>query len=238
MSDGTDYKDIVIVALIWGVTNPILRLRTHEEDDEEGDEIDSNNEVPKGEEASLLSPKNNSADHLGNDEATASVDEENNSNNISLHTLIRKSSFDTNLSEPIASQHKSYVKDSIIQLASKVCAQFITRAITKFLQLTPRGIFESFLRGMKSELMKFRNPDVALPFLINQSSAFFYYRLIATSDIKNTSYCSALSIAIEGVVSHYLGERMSHPWRGFGGSFIVLVGVAICLRSSEIGTTS
>jgi len=266
MSGGIDYTDIVIVACLWGFTNPFLRKGTYEleaqlkEVQGKGNVIVHNDYDDNLQKASMDETphylQKNSFTDVGNDnviynhesttsESTAhysTFEDETNPNKYALHTSPQKTSTAVDPNKATGSvapelfQHEktSYVKGTIIQLASKICTPSITKGITKILHLTPKGILQAFFSGIKNELMKFTYPAIAIPFIINQTSAFFYYKLVATSNLTNVSYCGGLAMSIEGVVSYLLGERMSNPWRGFGGAFIVLLGVGICIQSNEL----
>ncbi len=109
-----------------------------------------------------------------------------------------------------------------------------TKFLTILARFHPKYLLQGFLSSLIYELSKFTKPKIAIPFFFNQCSAFFYYRLIATSALTNVPYCQATGMAIEGVVSYLLGERMINPVRGFGGAIIVTTGVCICILSEDI----
>ena len=137
----------------------------------------------------------------------------------------------------------SYTKGILLQCLSKYCYCCCrlfsnnnepNKILVTIANFHPKHLLKQFLSSMIYELSKFTKPKIAIPFLFNQCSAIFYYKLIATSALTNVAYCQAMSMAIEGIVSYLLGERMSHPMRGFGGAAIVTLGVGICLLSDEI----
>ncbi len=131
----------------------------------------------------------------------------------------------------------SYIKGISLQFLSKYCccsSDDPNILLSKIANFHPKYLMKQFLASIVFELSKFTKPKIAIPFLFNQCSAIFYYKLIATSALTNVAYCQAMSMAIEGIVSYLLGERMSHPVRGFGGALIVTLGVGICLMSDEI----
>mmetsp|Transcript_9285 Transcript_9285/g.11730 ORF Transcript_9285/g.11730 Transcript_9285/m.11730 type:complete len:349 (+) Transcript_9285:116-1162(+) len=92
----------------------------------------------------------------------------------------------------------------------------------------------AFFTGIFKTLMAFRRPSVLIPFLLNQSSAYQYYKLLALSGITNIAYCNALAMVFSAFTSYLLGERMSNPCRGFVGAVLVMLGVSICIRSKNI----
>ncbi len=152
---------------------------------------------------------------------------------LSSHSIPSKSSNQYSLYQEQAHIPTSYTKGILLQNLSR-CCHCPNEALVTLSKFHPKALLKAFLSSLIYELTKFTKPKIAIPFMFNQSSAFFYYRLIATSDLTCVSYCHALSIAVEGVVSYMLGERMTNPWRGFGGAFIVMLGVGICLMSKEI----
>ena len=92
----------------------------------------------------------------------------------------------------------------------------------------------SYLSGIIRTLRMFKNIDVAIPFLFNQTSAIFYYRLVATSDLTSAAYCNALSMVVSAIIGHFLGERFNNPRRAIIGSIFVVFGVALCMASTNI----
>jgi hypothetical protein len=253
-SGGTDYVDIFIVAVLWGCTNPFLRKGTVEEDEKLRKEQELMKEQCQNNKVSLengsmghnenlpLSPKMESSYSY---QATFMDDNSNEPKVLSpssFHTVDynlydENQRMSSSAQSPNQSQGKqpptSFIKGACLQFLSKSCNCSNDQLI--FLsKLHPKSIINSFLTSIIYELKKFSKPKIAIPFIFNQFSAIFYFRLIATSDLTNVAYCQAMSMAIEGIVSYLLGERMSDPLRGFSGAAIVTLGVGVCLLSKNM----
>lgn len=244
VSSGTDYIDIVIVGVLWGCTNPFLRKGAVEEDEkvrmqeqiesadkqqqneakEESKPLSSKYEASYSYQSTLMSDSSSNHKPLSPDYAAYKLYDDNKEILPTVQILN---------SSPTKNSPTSFGKGIILQSLDK-CCHHTKELLNKLKKVDPKALFKSFLQSIVYELKKFTNPKIAIPFILNQSSAIFYFRLIATSDLTNVAYCSSLSMAIEGVVSYFLGERMSNPVRGFCGALIVTLGVSICLLSKEI----
>lgn len=92
----------------------------------------------------------------------------------------------------------------------------------------------SFFKGITRTLMQFRRPGVFLPYLLNQSGSFIYYKLAATSDMTTAvPACNALAMVFSSLTSYLLGERLDKPARAFVGAVLVSVGVILCMITAE-----
>ena len=93
--------------------------------------------------------------------------------------------------------------------------------------------------GLKSfilnKLVLLVNIKVWLPYLLNQCGSLLYYKTLASSNLTlSVPICNALSLVFSCITSALLGERMNKPKRAIFGVILVLLGVGVCMYSSEI----
>jgi len=93
--------------------------------------------------------------------------------------------------------------------------------------------------GLKSfilnKLVLLVNIKVWLPYLLNQCGSLLYYKTLASSNLTlSVPICNALSLVFSCITSALLGERMNKPRRAIFGVILVLLGVGVCMYSSEI----
>jgi hypothetical protein len=91
-----------------------------------------------------------------------------------------------------------------------------------------------FMTGIIKYLLMFKTPQVAIPYLMNNTCAYLYYKLLATSNLTSVAYCNALSMVISALTGHFLGERLSKPFKALLGAFMVTIGVVICMMADDI----
>jgi len=242
-SSGTDYLDICLVAILWGITNPYIRKGTVEEDEKKILLEQQQQQYQESHQNEGLSPDamesahSYQVMHMDGDNRLQQKHDDISSSSSSPHQTQYKI-FDESQQKIIQSQgqelHSFSIDTPNQSQPTSYTKGVILKLLSKLLSFNPRALSKSFLKSIAYELSKFTNPNIAIPFFFNQCSAIFYFRLIATSDLTNVAYCSSLSMAIEGIVSYFLGERMNNPIRGFCGALIVMIGVSICLLSKNI----
>mmetsp|Transcript_20550 Transcript_20550/g.29814 ORF Transcript_20550/g.29814 Transcript_20550/m.29814 type:complete len:170 (-) Transcript_20550:514-1023(-) len=89
-------------------------------------------------------------------------------------------------------------------------------------------------KSILNSLSRLRRVGVWLPYLLNQGGSLLYYRLLAESDLTlSVPISNALALLFSALTSFFLGERLDKPYRAALGAAFVLVGVGICLLSSE-----
>uniref|UniRef100_A0A7S2HGD9 EamA domain-containing protein n=1 Tax=Helicotheca tamesis TaxID=374047 RepID=A0A7S2HGD9_9STRA len=85
-----------------------------------------------------------------------------------------------------------------------------------------------------NSLLRLTRVGVFLPYLLNQCGSLLYYHLLANSDLTlSVPISNALALLFSALTSFFLGERLDKPLRATLGATFVLVGVGICLLSSE-----
>ena len=278
VSNGTDYVDVFIVAILWGCTNPFLRKGAVEEDEkarilaqqllqqqeqqqkehQQFVSVDENcnGAIRVNENYDLLEKQESGTKHMIVNkkestltyQSTSTIDEYSEENKIEKEASMlfaestdyeyelyqeHVSPYNTTSEQNGKTPPTSFIKGICLKLCSNYC-NCPNKPLLMLSKFNPKFIFHSFISSIIKELKKFTKPKIAIPFLLNQCSAVFYYRIIATSDLTNVAYCQAMSMAIEGVIGYWLGERMSDPVRGFCGAAIVTLGVGICLLSKDI----
>mmetsp|Transcript_34431 Transcript_34431/g.63293 ORF Transcript_34431/g.63293 Transcript_34431/m.63293 type:complete len:160 (-) Transcript_34431:327-806(-) len=95
--------------------------------------------------------------------------------------------------------------------------------------------------GVKSFVSKkiflLANIKVWLPYVINQLGSVLYYKTLASSNLTlSVPICNATAMVFSSITSAILGERVNQPGRAALGVALVLLGVAVCMYSSEEGT--
>ena len=77
----------------------------------------------------------------------------------------------------------------------------------------------------------FFEPNLFLPFLINQSGSMFYYFLVSAQPISIVSpICNSLSFIFTAITSYcYFGEDLQSPFLLILGILLVLLGSYICI---------
>lgn len=93
-----------------------------------------------------------------------------------------------------------------------------------------RGV-KSFVSGKLALLV---NIKVWLPYLINQMGSLLYYKTLASSNLTlSVPICNATAMVFSSITSAILGERVNQPGRAALGVILVLLGVAVCMYSSD-----
>ena len=91
-----------------------------------------------------------------------------------------------------------------------------------------------FIPESMHSLLKYTKMSVLVPYIINQSGSIVYYYTLATCNLSiAVPCCNALSLAFASITSYLLGERVDRPVRAILGSFLVTIGVAICIMQSS-----
>ena len=89
------------------------------------------------------------------------------------------------------------------------------------------SVLESFLKS-------FRNVQVWLPYVLNQSGSLVFYVLLAKSDISlAVPICNATALLFSFGTSSFLGEPIRNPSRTALGASLILIGVTVCVSSQE-----
>ncbi|KAL3822897.1 hypothetical protein ACHAXA_010680 [Cyclostephanos tholiformis] len=85
-----------------------------------------------------------------------------------------------------------------------------------------------------TKLSLLTNVKVWLPYLINQLGSLLYYKALASSHLTlSVPICNATAMVFSSITSAILGERVNQPGRAAIGVILVLLGVAVCMYSSE-----
>lgn len=75
---------------------------------------------------------------------------------------------------------------------------------------------------------------VWLPYSINQLGSLLYYKSLASSNLTlSVPICNATAMVFSSITSILLGERVNQPGKAMLGVSFVLLGVGICMYSSE-----
>ena len=92
----------------------------------------------------------------------------------------------------------------------------------------------SVLSSIRKKLVLLANVKVWLPYLINQMGSLLYYKTLASSNLTlSVPICNATAMVFSSMTSAILGERVNQPIRAAMGVILVLLGVGICMYSSE-----
>ena len=93
------------------------------------------------------------------------------------------------------------------------------------------AVRSSIVRDKLAVLVNFR---VWLPYAINQLGSLLYYKTLGDSAMTmSVPVCNATSVAFSSLTSVLLGERVDQPGRAALGVTLVMLGVGICMYSSE-----
>ena len=84
-----------------------------------------------------------------------------------------------------------------------------------------------------SSLSKFQNIHVWLPYAVNQLGSLLYYFALSESDLSlAVPICNGLALVFSIITSFFIvNEEIEKPRNAVFGSFLILVGVAVCLDS-------
>jgi Putative transmembrane family 234 len=83
-----------------------------------------------------------------------------------------------------------------------------------------------------SLLRSFLRFQVWLPYALNQSGSIVFYILLAKSDLSMAvPICNAFALVFTFATSWYLGEQMHKPVQTMLGTFLIMMGVTICVQS-------
>jgi Putative transmembrane family 234 len=86
------------------------------------------------------------------------------------------------------------------------------------------------------QLLKFRSIEVWLPYVLNQTGSIAFYYLLSNSNLSiAVPCCNALALAFSVGTSWLMREHstVNHPIRSVIGSVAVMVGVMVCVHSSQ-----
>ncbi len=90
-----------------------------------------------------------------------------------------------------------------------------------------------FIIGSMSHLA---NIKIWLPYVINQLGSVLFYKTLASSNLTlSVPICNATAMVFSSITSAVLGEKVDKPRRAVMGVIFVLLGVAICMHSSNEG---
>jgi hypothetical protein len=93
--------------------------------------------------------------------------------------------------------------------------------------------FLSSAQTVKTQLSKFRNVKVWLPYLLNQAGSVLFYFTLSKTDLSLAVPASnALALVFSVMTSHVIGERVNEPVKAVVGAALVTMGVALCVVSS------
>lgn len=91
---------------------------------------------------------------------------------------------------------------------------------------------------LSSSLRSFLNVTVWLPYVLNQSGSLVFYILLANSNLSMAvPVCNAMALVFSFGTSFLLGEPIDKPFHTALGASLVLVGVTICVSSSQESTS-
>lgn len=95
-------------------------------------------------------------------------------------------------------------------------------------------------KNIWNSLKQFQYAKVWIPYLLNQCGSIVYNVLLASSDLTLTvPACNGIALVCSYLTSHFVcHERLTHPYRALFGSFLITMGVAICMYSSSNTTTT
>ncbi|KAG7336592.1 putative transmembrane family 234 protein [Nitzschia inconspicua] len=86
-----------------------------------------------------------------------------------------------------------------------------------------------------SLLRSFLRFQVWLPYALNQSGSIVFYILLAKSDLSlAVPVCNAFALVFTFVTSWYLGEPLHRPIQTVLGTFLIMLGVTICVQSTTM----
>eukprot|EP00536_Pseudo-nitzschia_multiseries_P004488 jgi/Psemu1/285134/fgenesh1_pg.74_\ len=87
---------------------------------------------------------------------------------------------------------------------------------------------------LASSLKSFLNIKVWLPYVLNQSGSVVFYILLANSDISMAvPICNGMALLFSFLTSSLLGEPIEKPIQTAAGASLILIGVTICVSSSQ-----
>lgn len=82
-------------------------------------------------------------------------------------------------------------------------------------------------------LKKFRRVQVWIPYALNQLGSVLFYFTLGKSEVSlAVPICNGLSLVFSIIASFLIGESIEDPVRTIVGSFLVVIGVALCVVSS------
>ena len=95
-------------------------------------------------------------------------------------------------------------------------------------------------KNIWNTLKQFQYTKVWIPYLFNQCGSIIYNILLASSDLTLTvPACNGIALVCSYLTSHFVcHERLTHPYRALFGSFLITIGVAICMYSSSTTPTT
>jgi hypothetical protein len=107
--------------------------------------------------------------------------------------------------------------------------KFPTTRTTMTTSTTPSTSF-----NLRSSLQSFLHLQVWLPYALNQSGSIVFYILLANSNLSTAvPICNAFALIFTFWTSWYLGESLQKPVQTILGTVLILIGVTICVFSSE-----
>lgn len=228
---------ILAIGFIWGVTNPFLRKGSEEVEGKEALKRRLNFDKDILDSSSDSDDCSSGSDDCSSDDIEiASQESQFDSMDEKDSLVIGNKKFPTSYGS-WRSKMVSY--GSIIKEIGKTETEpmiddITASMLTTLSPATPQLANKSFIDGVAETLGRFRSPKVAIPFLLNQTSAFFYFKLIATSDLTSAAYCNALAMVFSTFTGYLLGERMDKPITAFFGCVFISIGVITCIISNEV----
>lgn len=89
-------------------------------------------------------------------------------------------------------------------------------------------------KAILKSISQFTRIKVWLPYSINQLGSLLYYKSLASSNLTlSVPICNATAMVFSSITSILLGERVNQPGKAMLGVSFVLLGVGICMYSSE-----
>lgn len=227
---------ILAIGFIWGVTNPFLRKGNLEIEGESTTNSTDNNSDNDDEEEIECQEKEILVQRDEEDEklSLASSDENSGTSEFVSYGSIEPTGRNNVENRGQNSLYSNSSSCSSCETFEQVQLIEATTTATSNTSINQPTIKPSFVHSVIQTLITFKSPRVAIPFLMNQTSALFYYKLVATSDLTSAAYCNALAMVFSAYIGYLLGERMDKPIRALIGSILVTIGVAMCMVSDDL----
>jgi hypothetical protein len=99
---------------------------------------------------------------------------------------------------------------------------------------TKNDTTDGTLQFIITKLVHLANIKIWLPYVINQLGSVLFYKTLASSNLTlSVPICNATAMVFSSITSAILGEKVDKPWRAVSGVICVLLGVAVCIHSSN-----
>jgi hypothetical protein len=93
---------------------------------------------------------------------------------------------------------------------------------------------DGILQFIMQKLGHLANIKIWIPYVINQLGSVLFYKTLASSNLTlSVPICNATAMVFSSITSAILGEKVDKPWRAVSGVICVLLGVAVCIHSSN-----